>query len=881
MGELIRWLRGLRFWLGSLFRRGWWSELDEEMTFHLERETQKLIDAGMSPAEAWRAARLQFGSTERTKEQVREARGVHVIEDVLWDLKYAVRQLRRSPAFTASCVVTLALGIGATTAIVSVVYGVLLQPLPYAQADRLAVIWENDRFTGSIREAASLPDFIDFEQQSQTFESMAAFQTVATTLTGPGREPSQVQAVESTHDLFDVLGLPLAAGRWFDESVVHPGGDPVAVLGHGFWRTEMGASEDAIGQTLILDDESFLVIGVAGLDVEFPARADVWLPLREDSETIPRYTHPITVVGRLGRDRAADGAQTELSRIASELEAIHPENRGRGVFVEPLTDVLRGDVRSALWVLLAGALTVLLIACVNVANLLLARGATRAHEVAIASALGASRSRMARRFLVESGLLTGSALALGAVLSYVALHAIGGVAPPEVGSLGGLNLEWPVLLSSLVLCGGIGVIFGMLPTRQAGRLDIGSLAERRSSGSAAAPRQRGRRLVVVAQTALAVLLLVGAGLLVNSLIRLQSVDPGFATDDVLHADFRLPESRYPRDFSVYPRWVEVDQFNRALLDRLENTPGVEAAAIGTNHPLDPGFTNSFRIVGRQADADQGELVTRIVSEGYFATTKTRVLQGRGFTSSDNPDNQMVMMVNEATAARYFPDENPIGNRIALWGFEREIVGIVADERMYGFDQAAPPAMYLPLHQAPGVGQMTLMVRASADPRPLVSAVRNAVRELDADVALYNVATMEETVRQALARWRFTSLLLSAFALVALLLAAVGVNGVLSFLVARRTREFGIRMAIGATRRGVLSMVLGQGMMLIVAGLALGLVVALPLSRLLESLLFGVSASDPTTYVLVAVTLAVAALVACVVPAMRATGVDPVSALRVE
>ncbi len=878
---LIGWLRGRAFRVRSLLTRGWWHELDSELEFHLEMETQKLVREGLSPEEAHRRARLRFGSSDAAKEQVRVERGVSLIDDVWRDVRHAFRGLARSPGFASACVITLAVGIGATTAIVSVVHGTLLAPLPFPDGERMAVVWETDRFTGTLREAASLPDFWDFEERSRTFAAMAAFQRTARNLTGPGREPARVEALEGTHDLLSVLGLPLLRGRAFEEAEARPGGDRVAVLGHGFWQAAFGGDEEVLGRTLVLDDVAHRIVGVLGADVAFPATADVWLPLQEDAETLPRYTHRTTVVGRLapGVDPAA--AQAELSDIAADLEATYPENSGRGVFVEPLRAVLYGNARAPLLVLLAAAGLVLLIACVNVANLLLARGAARTHELAISAALGAGRRRLAQRFIVESALLVGGGLVLGIGLSHVGLRAVWATAPPEVRSLGSVGIELPVLLTALAICGAIGLAFGMVPVRQAGRLDVGRALTERSGDGRGDRTSRARRLLVVGQTALAATLLVGAGLLMNSLLRLRAVDAGFDTENTLRVTMLLPESRYPRDFSRFPDWPEITNFNRLLIERVEGLPGVTSAAVGTNHPLDPGLTNSFNIVDREAAEDQGELATRIVSDRYFETVGARIVEGRGFEPGEDATTPMVLLLNQAAVERYFPDEDPIGLRIAFWGLEREVVGIVANERFHGFEREPPPAQYVPLYQAPPVASETLMVRSTVDPLALVDAVRREVWALDRDVAVYDVATMDQTAREALSRWRFTTMLLASFAGVAILLAAVGLHGLLTFLVARRTREIGVRVAMGATRRGILSMILGQGMRLVVVGLMLGLLAATALSTLLGSLLFGVTSTDPLTYAVAAMTLLFTALLSCTAPALRATGVDPARALRVE
>ncbi len=796
----------------------------------------------------------------------------------VWDFRYAARVLRRRPGFALAAVGTLALGIAVTTAIASVVYDVLLRPLSYPEPEELVVVWENDRATGTQREAASLPDFIDFEARSTTLSQMAAFRERPVSLTGQGREPSHLRAVEGTHDLISLLGTPLAFGRspTAEESV--PGAEPVVVLGHAFWRTEFGADPTVLDQMVLLDEVPFRVVGVLGEEPEFPARADVWLALREDSETLPRYTHPITVIARLGAESSVPAAQSEMTTIAADLEATYPENAGRGAFVEPLHTVLRGSVRSPLTALFLGALVVLLIACVNVSNLVLVHAASRSHEVTVAAALGAAPSRIARRFIAEGVLITSTALFAGIVLSFGGVRLIQIFAPPEVREMS-LSLQLPVLLAALAVGAVVGLLFGVFPARRTVAASLTAGLADRGSGHTRVGKTRIRDLMIVGQSALAASVLVGASLFTESLSALRSVDPGFETRSILRAQFELPSTRYPRDFSVYPNWVEINGFSRTLLERLGAVPGVESVALSSNHPLDPGFTNSFRVVGRVAAADQGELTTRMVSDNYFATVGTQIVRGRGFLPGDDAQSPMVILLNQAAVDRYFADENVEGLRIALWGFEREVVGVVENERMAGVDQAAPPAMYLPLHQAPPRGAQTILMRTGVDPTSRISAVRQVVADLDSQIAVFNVATMEATARDALARWSFTSLLLSGFGALALLLAAIGLHGVLAYGVEQRSHELGIRIALGATRERVLRMVMGKGMGLVAAGLALGLVVAVPIARRFSTLLVETTPTEPSSYLFTACVLTLVGLAACARPALRATGMDPVEALR--
>ncbi len=799
------------------------------------------------------------------------------------DIRQAGRTLGRSPGFVLVTTLTLALGIGATTAIFSVVDAVLLTPLPFAEAEQLVMVWEDDRLTGTLREAASLPDFLDFEEQNRSFEGMAAYLTREVNLSRDDSEPRRVTQAAVTYDMAAVLGVAVQMGRTIQADEDQPGGPRVALLSDAFWARGFGRDPAVLDRVLKLDDVDYTVVGVLPSGLDFPADADLWVPLQQSPATLPRHTHPIQVIARLSPATTIEAAQSDMTAIATRLEAEYPENRGRGVFVESLTDVLRGEARPVLLLLVGAVVAVLLIACANVANLLLVRGVARSQEMAVRVALGAGTWALARRFLVESLLLTGFAAVCGVGVAVLGLRGLLALAPAAVRDLGDVSLDVRVLLFTLTTSVLIAVGFSLVPLLQTLRLDLqSSLKDGRGSAGDSAAKLRLRRLLVVAQTFLAVVLLVGAGLLLTSLWKLRQVDPGFRTANVVRLDFRLPAARYPRDFSVWPHWTEVHGFNNELMQRLRALPGVGSAALAISHPLDPGFTNSFVIVGRESEAaDQGELKTRLVSDGYFRTAGVALLEGRVFTDRDTADAPGVLLLNRTAQERYFPDSPAIGQRVRFWGIEREVVGIVADERMHGLKEATPPAMYAPLAQAPPRGAVTLMVRASGDPLQLVPALREAVWAIDRELAVYNVATMDETLAESLARESFASLLLSVFAILALGLALLGIHGVISYVVTLRHREVGLRMALGASRSRVMRMVLREGLVLAGAGIAAGLAVALAASRFVAALLYGVSPQDLSIYAGVAVLLAGAAVVACALPARRATRIDPASALRAE
>jgi putative ABC transport system permease protein len=815
-----------------------------------------------------------------------------MLDSLRFETRTAVRALARRPAFVVTVVLTLALGIGASTAMWSVVEAVLLRPLPFAEPERLVFVWQEDRLTGTTREASSIPDYLDYVARSRTLEAIAAYQVSQadqTHLLRPGHDPERVEVVLVGHDLLAVLGVEPLLGRSFTAAEDVQGGEPVALLAEPLWRSAFDARPDVVGRALRLDDDVFTIVGVVPAGLEVPGEStEVWLPLRQQgSGNSPRWTHATQVVARLAPGVPEEQAREELTAIGAALEREYRENAGRGSTVEPLVDVLRGDVRGSLVLLLWASLLLLLLACTNVANLLLARGAARRRDTAIVAALGAGSGRIAGRFLVEAALLAGGAVAGGLVIARVLLGGLLGLAPAGVARLAPAALRPTVLWFAVALAVLVTVAFTLVPVLQArGMAPGGSLPDAlragRSEGGTGRARLSTRRVLVVAQFALALVLLWGAGLMLQSLRHLHAVDPGFDASGVLRVSYQLPPSRYPRGFDRFPQWPEVLRFNEQLLERAVALPGVESVALTVDHPLDAGFTNSFLIVGREQDsAEQGELTTRIVSSGYFATNRVELREGRLFGTQDIAGTPMVLLLNEEAVRRYFPDGSPLGQRVRFWGIEREVVGVVENERFHGLDRPSPPTMYAPIAQNPPLGETTLMLRAAAAPESLLGPLRGIVRELDPSVALYGPSTMEETLAGSLRHRTLTARLLGLFAGVALGLAVLGVYGVLSYLVEQRRREVGIRMALGATRGRVVSMVLGEGLALAGVGAALGTLGALGLASLLESLVFGVSPRNPESGFVAAAALLLAAALASFVPASRASRVDPAAALASE
>ena len=824
------------------------------------------------------------------------------LSDARLDAGYAVRGLRRNPGFAAVAVLTLALGIGANAAIFTVVDGVLLRPAPLPGLDRLAMIWETDRATGTTREPASVPDYLDFEARVRRFDRVGAFMGGEANVRLADSEPSRLAMLRVTHSLLPMLGLQPLAGRAFTPEEDRAGGPKVAIISESLWDRAFRRDPGVIGATLRLDDIPVTIVGVLPATADFGVpqvlaagaysrsftdrgtrvRVDVWTPLQPDPKALPRDTHPIFVLGRLyGTDLTA--AQEEMASIAASLERTYPVNAGRGAFVEPLREVVFGRVRPALLMLMGAVGLVLLVACVNIANLLLARGISRAREIAVRRALGAGTWRLGRQFLIENLVLTLIAAALGTVGAYAGLRFLLAIAPADVPRLAGVGLDLRVLAVTLAVSVTAGLVFGLVPTFQARRVAVHPGLAGGGRGSTGRGSARLRAVLVTSEVALAVMLVVGGSLLMRSFWRLQQVDPGFRAAGVLKAEFQLPATRYPVAFSRWPNFTEIHAFNEAVLQRVRSLPGVQSAALAGNHPLDPGFTNSFVVVGREAEArNWPEISVRRVTPGYFPTVGLSLVHGRLLQESDTTTAAPVVVLNVAAARRFFPGRNPEGARIRFWGAARTVVGVVQDERFQGIAAPAPIAAYAPLAQVPSTnGAGVLLVRTAGDPSALAQAVRAAINERDPELAVFAVEPLDRTMARSVSERRFTMLLLGLLAGVALVLAAIGVHGVLSYGVSQRTREIGIRLALGARPQAVRRSVLREGLTIAGGGLALGLGGAYVVAPLFRNLLFGVAPGDPVTFAGVAVFLGVVATAASYFPARRATQIDPVVSLRAE
>ena len=861
------------------------SEMSEELRLHFDMAVADGIRRGSRPAEARARARRLFGGMERVKEEYRDARGVRPLEELVQDARFALRTLRRAPLFASVVVLTLTLGIGANTAIFSVVRAVLLRALPYEDVGSVAMVWETDRDSGTDSENASVPDYFDFVQRARAFRSLAAFAPWPRNYTTGDGSTERVETAIVTRNFLATLGTAPMLGRDFTPAEDERGGPRVAIVSERFWRTRLGGEPEALGRTLRIDDSSFVVVGVMPGAVQFPStETDVWLPAQLTPFWRPRSNHVIGVIGRLRSGVTLASAQAEMTGLAADIERQHPEsNRARGVRLEALEDALLGPVRPALVVLMAAVGLVLLIACVNVANLLLARLASRQREVAVRAALGATGGRLTQQFIVESLLLTLAAAVAALLVAPLALRALVAIAPATLPRLDQIRLDWVVLASTLAVAVAVALAFGILPALARRRLALGEALRSGGTrgGGSGVVHHRLRGALVTAEVALAIVLVIGAGLLIQSFWRLRHVDPGWRSDNLLRVSFQLPTTRYPQDYSVFPTgWTRIIDFERELTTRAMAIPGVRGAAIAANDPLAAGFTNSFIIEGRESEAARGqaELATRPVSASYFRTVGVPLLAGRGFDASDHAAAPPVLIINDAAAKKYFPEGSALGHRLRFWGTWRTIIGVVGNERFAGLAKEPPPAMYPPITQAP-MATASLLVRTAGDPSSAVAEVKKVFASLDRGVAPYGITTMADALDASVAQQRFLMLLLVTFAAVALMLALIGIYGVVSFGVTQRRHEIGVRLALGATGGDVVRYVLRDGARLAVIGSIIGAVGALAGTRLLASQLYDVRPADPLTFAAAVLVIVAAALIGSWIPARRASRVAPVTALR--
>jgi putative ABC transport system permease protein len=860
----------------------------EELAQYLDDHYAELLAGGATEAEAYRQTLTELIGSELLAHELRRAgrritqepialgtnRRTNMIAALWQDLRFGARMLLKQPGFTLIAVLTLALGIGANTAIFSIVNAVLLRPFPYKEPERLVILRERVSASGGF--SPSYPNFVDWRAQNTVFDSMApVLSNQSFNFTGAG-EPERLRGRIVSAEFFSTLGIKPMLGRDFLAEEDRPGATPAAILSYGLWHRRFGEDPGVIGKQLTLNNQSFTVVGVTSPNFQFGSEADVTTPIGLQAERFRlRGRDPgVDVVARLKPGVSRQQAETELNMIAARLEQQYPEtNKGRRARVTPLHENFVGDVRQPLLILLGSVGLVLLIACANVANLLLLRASARQKEMAVRVALGASRRAIIRQLLTESVLLSASGGALGILLALWGTSFISGHLPDGIPRLHEARVDAPVLGFTLAVSLMTGLLFGLVPALQASRPNLTDglkEGERGSSGR----RQRLRSVLVVGEVALTLTLLVGAGLLIQSFWRVLQVDPGFKAQNLLTMQLSVNN----------PDVQQVSNFFEQLQQNVRSLPGVKSVAVSNGLPFDIANYPGFIIEGRTDPDNKGSGLRYTVSPDYFQTLGIELIKGRVFTAEDTPDSPQVIVIDEALAQRHFPNEDPIGKRLKQSlpnSPSYEIVGIVRHVEHYRLDGQSPDAQFYTNFNQSRARTNTLLVRTDAEPLSLAAAVRAQVAALNKDQAVFNVRTMEQILARSVAARRFSMLLLTVFAVVALALASLGIYGLMSYAVAQRTREIGVRMALGAQSGNVLRLVIGQGMKLAFVGVATGLVASLALTRTMKNLLFGVSATDPATFAAIALLLTLVALLACWIPARRATRIDPLVTLRCE
>jgi predicted permease len=883
-------------WRNTFRRKRLDQELDEEVHGYLAMVAAENVRRGMTPEDALREARLELGGIEHVKQGVRNIRVGVSMDRLMQDIRYAFRTLTRNLAFSSVVVLTLALGIGANTAIFTVVNGVLLKPLPYPEPDRLVMLWETSLSDGTPGTVAPA-NFYDWRQQSRSFEKMAAIDPYPDFILSGSGMAKRLAGAAVSHDFFSLLGARMALGRDFLPEEDHPGSNLVIVLSYATWQSQFGGRVDVVGKSITLNNAAYTVVGVLPRDFSFVSRAadyqtrnrvDLWTPLALASppEAWQRGTHPLCVFGRLRPGVSLPQAQADLNQVAANLQRLYPnDDKGRGIAADPLGRHVVAGVRTALLTLLMAVGMVLPLACANIANLLLSRAASRQKEIAVRIALGASRMRIARQLLTENLVLAVTGGMLGLVITLLSVSAIVHHLPADLPRTSEIVVDWRVLLFTSLLTLSTGVLFGMVPLHQSRRVSTND-SLKQGGRAVAGDQSQLRNALIVAQVAIAVVLLTGAGLMTKSLWTLLRVSPGFQTEHILTARLSLPPQYTNGMVFGTGKHPRITLFQRELLERVKEIPGVKSAAFAAYLPLS-GVDNSwgFDIQGRPPKPPGVYDLTnyRPVSAGYFDTLGIPILQGRGFGTGDTEDSPLVVVINASMARTWWNQQDPVGQRVRFgdqnW---RVIVGVAGDVHHEALGAKPEPEMYVPYGQVPNVeARPTIVLRSSIDPSSVTDALRKAVAEVDANVPMDQVETMSQIVYGSVAQSRFRTALLVMFALLALFVAAIGLYGVMSYSVTQRTREFGIRMALGASRSAILRVVLGKATKLVGLGIFSGLAGAMLLARLVASLLYNVSPFDATTLAGVSILLALIALVASYVPARRAANVNPMDSLRYE
>ncbi|HKV28642.1 MAG TPA: ABC transporter permease [Candidatus Acidoferrales bacterium] len=887
----MNWLREFGRQLSMLFRREQFDcDMDEEMRVHLELREKEHAENGFSPEEAHMAARKNFGNALAIREISHDSWGWAWLEHLAQDMRFAFRMFAKAPGFTVVAVLTLALGIGANTAIFSFVYGVLLQPLPYQDPSRLIVLNETNPKVGIV--SVSYPNFRDWREQGHDFSQMAAVHQLGFNISGVS-QPENISGEAVSPYFLSMLGVHPYIGRDFDSSEEKPGTAPVVLLSYQLWQSHLGGDRNAIGRAIALNGRSFTVVGVLPPNFRSIDHTDVIEPIgvwaTNNSAVTDRGDRgDMSVIGRLAPGVTFAQARAEMDGIAAQLaKAYVLANDQCGVNLQPIREVFVSDMRPAILVLFGAVMFVLLIACANVANLFLVRGAARTKEIALRIAFGASRSRIMRQMLTESFVLALLGGILGLALAVGGIHAMTGMVSMDMLSGATVNLNGAVLL----FAGGVVIlaafIFGLAPAMHSTKPDIQSeLKEGGRTASTGAAQNRLRGALAIAEISLALILLVGAGLMMKSLYRLLSVNPGLRTDQVLTMEINLRTQQYASAPAVRNFWQQ-------LLERVRALPGVQSAAVGTVIPFTGNHDRTDITIEGMPLPRPGQWPHpdyHAVSPAYVSTLGIQLLRGRTFTDADDENAPRVGMINALLARQFFPNQDPIGKRFMFGHPPADpvknppnwitIVGVVGNTKLYGL--ANPPRLevYVPARRS-AMGDMELLVKSAVNPAALASAIRGVVASIDKNQPVFGIATMTQLIMDSVSARRITLILLGLFSGLALVLAAIGIYGVISYSVAQRTHEIGIRMALGAQRGDVLRMILRQGAKIALVGVAIGLAVSFGLTRLMASLLFSVSAADPLTFSAVAIVLVTVAMLACYIPARRALRVDPMVALRYE
>src|SRR5436190_2354802 len=872
----------------NLFRR---TAVEQELSAELAQAFEFLVEAkirdGTSTSEARRLAAIELGGVEQLKEEIREVRAGYNLEALFRDVRFGLRMLLKTPGFTVVVVATLGLSIGANTAIFSLVNGVLLRPLPFPDAERIIYIEGKNPAAGISQSNISYLDFTDWSQQTDLFASTAAYWTGEAHLGADGAEPERVPRAGVTTGFFSVLGVQPALGRTFVPEDDKGWPQTVAIISHGLWKRRFGSDSAIVGKQVQMSSMPLTIIGVTPAGFEYPEQTQIWVPSAVNLSLEPRDNRVWSAIARLNAGVDLKQAQTRLSAINTQLDKqFHETNKGWDVVLSTLQERLVREVKPSLLALLGAVGFVLLIACANVANLLLARSAARQKEIAIRAAMGASRARVLRQMLTESILLSAIGGVAGLLLSIWLTDVLMSMLPEGAPRLEQVGIDYRVLTFALGVSALTGILFGIVPALQASKLNVTSALKEGGRSGEGHRRTGARSLLLIGEVALSLMLLVGAGLLIKSFLRLQEVRPGFNAHNVLAAHLSLQGPKYKKS-------QEYVEFFRQLIERLEAEPGVQAVGGSVNLPLNPtGYAigRGFIPEGRPLTADESkEAMFSTVTGDYFRALQIPLLSGRFFEPRDNADGPKVVIINETTAKRHFGSPaGAIGKRLSVWAafrgqrreekFMREIVGVVGDTKTGSLTGEGDMQIYVPHAQDSQWNFMGLVIRTAGDPAAFAATLRREVQALDKDQPIYNVHTYDDVVTNSLGTRRLSMQLFTVFACAALLLAAVGIYGVMAYSVTQRTQEIGIRMALGAQKSHILRLVVRQGMTLTLIGVMAGLAGAFALTRVIANLLFGISASDPVTFIAISLLLIFVSLIACYLPARRAARLNPTVAL---